>query len=129
MRRPLKQQRERKKGVTAGDRTQGLWLEPIYIHRYIDPIAKYVRIGRPVHWTPHAVITFNIHYDQQLHTAIIQYNPQQSLKSRAINGKERGLAVGGCRSSVAEHWRLKPVALGSIPGGATFLSLCRWCKI
>ena len=26
----------------------------------------------------------------------------------------------GRRSSVAEHWRLKPEALGSIPGGATF---------
>ena len=47
---------------------------------------------------------------------------QQSLKSRAIKGKERGVAVGGCRSSVAERWRLKPEALGSIPGGATFLS-------
>ena len=32
------------------------------------------------------------------------------------------MAVGGCRGSVAEHWRLKPEALGSIPGGATFLS-------
>ena len=47
---------------------------------------------------------------------------QQSLKSRAIKGKERGVAVSGCRSSVAERWRLKPEALGSIPGGATFLS-------
>ena len=36
--------------------------------------------------------------------------------------KERGVAVGGCRSSVAECWRLKPEALSSIPGGATFLS-------
>ena len=26
------------------------------------------------------------------------------------------------RSLVAEHWRLKPEALGSIPGGTTFLS-------
>ena len=26
----------------------------------------------------------------------------------------------GRRSSVAEHWRLKPEALGLIPGGATF---------
>ena len=30
--------------------------------------------------------------------------------------------VGGCRILVAEHWRLKPEALGSIPGGTTFLS-------
>ena len=30
--------------------------------------------------------------------------------------------VGGCRSLVAEHWRLKPEALGSILGGTTFLS-------
>ena len=28
----------------------------------------------------------------------------------------------GCRSSVAERWWLKPEALGSIPGDATFLS-------
>ena len=34
----------------------------------------------------------------------------------------RGVAVGGCRSSVVERWRLKPGALGSIPGGTTFLS-------
>ena len=31
------------------------------------------------------------------------------------------MAVGGCRSLVAEHWRLKPEALGSIPSGTTFL--------
>ena len=37
------------------------------------------------------------------------------------------MVVGGCRSLVAEHWRLKPEALGSIPGGTTFfLSLCRF---
>ena len=29
--------------------------------------------GSPVHRIPHAVITLTIHYDQQLHTAIIQY--------------------------------------------------------
>ena len=27
---------------------------------------------------------------------------------------------GGCRSSVAAHWRLKPEALGTIPSGTTF---------
>ena len=32
------------------------------------------------------------------------------------------MVVGGCRSLVAEHWRLKPEALGSIPDGTTFLS-------
>ena len=31
------------------------------------------------------------------------------------------MVVGGCRSLVAEHWRLKPEALGSIPGSNTFL--------
>ena len=37
------------------------------------------------------------------------------------------MVVGGCRSLVAEHWRLKPEALGSIPGGTTFfLSLCHF---
>ena len=50
------------------------------------------------------------------------HTSQQSLKSTAIKGKERGVAVGGCRSSVAERWWLKPEALGSIPSGATFLS-------
>ena len=34
----------------------------------------------------------------------------------------REVVVGGCHSLVAEHWRLKPEALGSIPGGTTFLS-------
>ena len=35
------------------------------------------------------------------------------------------VVVGGCGSSVAERWRLKPEDLGSIPGGTTFLfSLC-----
>ena len=32
------------------------------------------------------------------------------------------MVVGGCHSLVAEHWQLKPEALGSIPGGTTFLS-------
>ena len=32
------------------------------------------------------------------------------------------MAAGGRRSSVAERWQLKPEALGSTPGGATFLS-------
>ena len=67
------------------------------------------------------MIMLTIQYDQ-LHAAIIRYIPQQSLKSRAIKGKERGVAVSGCRSSVAERWWLKPEALGSIPSGATFLS-------
>ena len=43
-----------------------------------------------------------------------QYILQQSLKSRVIKREEGGVVVGGCRSSVAEHWRLKPEALGSI---------------
>ena len=33
------------------------------------------------------------------------------------------MAFGGWRSSVAEPRRLKPEALGLIPGGATFLSI------
>ena len=32
------------------------------------------------------------------------------------------MAVSGCCTSVAEHWWLKPEALGSIPGGPTVLS-------
>ena len=35
---------------------------------------------------------------------------------------KREVAVGGCPSSVAEHWWLKPDALGSIPVGTTLLS-------
>ena len=56
------------------------------------------------------MIALTIHYDQQMHAAIIQYIPQQSLKSIAIKGKVR------------EHWRLKPEALGLILGVTTFLS-------
>ena len=68
------------------------------------------------------MITLTIHYDQQLHAAIKYILHQQSLKSRVIKGEERGVAVGGCRGSVAERWQLKPEALGAIPGSATFLS-------
>ena len=32
------------------------------------------------------------------------------------------MVVGECRSLVAEHWRLKPEALGLIPASTTFLS-------
>ena len=32
------------------------------------------------------------------------------------------MVVGGCCSSVAEHWQLIPEALGSILRGTTFLS-------
>ena len=39
-----------------------------------------------------------------------------------LYGHEGGVAAGGRRSSVAERWQLKPEALGSTPGGATFLS-------
>ena len=42
--------------------------------------------------------------------------------SKANKGLEGGWLPSGRRSSVAEHWRLKPEALGSIPGGATFPS-------
>ena len=45
-----------------------------------------------------------------------------SLIDGAHPGREREVVVGGCRSLVAEHWRLKLEALGSIPGGTTFLS-------
>ena len=34
----------------------------------------------------------------------------------------RGVVDGGCRSLVAEHWWLKPRALGLIPGCTTFFS-------
>ena len=43
-------------------------------------------MGSPVHWTPHAVITLTIHYDQQLHTAIIQYIPQHILMFKEVAG-------------------------------------------
>ena len=32
------------------------------------------------------------------------------------------MVVGGCHGLVAEHWRLKPKALGFIPSGTSFLS-------
>ena len=32
------------------------------------------------------------------------------------------MVVGGCRSSVAEHWQLKPEALGSICSDTTYSS-------
>ena len=47
---------------------------------------------------------------------------RKKAQEQSNKGKERGVTVGGCHSSVAERWWLKPDALGSIPGGATFLS-------
>ena len=62
------------------------------------------------------VIT-NIHSKYHLY---INNNPHEQSN---IRERKRG----GCRSLVAEHWRLKPEALGSIPSGTTFfLSLCRF---
>ena len=37
-------------------------------------------------------------------------------------GWVRKVTVSGCHSSVAEHWQLKPEALGLTPGGTTFVS-------
>ena len=39
------------------------------------------------------------------------------------NIRKREVVVGGYRSLVAVHWRLKPEDLGSIPGGTNFLSI------
>ena len=84
------------------------WMVPIHGHCIVMLRCKLITIGlsfirrslsvfrlwgSPVHQTPHAVITLTIHYDQQWHAAIIPYIPQQTLKSRAIKGKERGVAV------------------------------------
>ena len=66
--------------------------------------------------------TLTIHYDRQLQAAIKYILHQQSLKSRVTQGEGGGVGVCGCRGSVAERWRLKPEALGSIPSGTTFLS-------
>ena len=43
-------------------------------------------------------------------------------QSRVIKGEEGWVVVSGCCGSVAEHWRLKPEALGLTPGSTTFLS-------
>ena len=42
------------------------------------------------------------------------------MREQANKGLKGGWLPSGRRSSVAEHWRLKPEALGSIPDGATF---------
>ena len=51
-----------------GIRTITAWLS--LIRRSLSVFRLW---GSPVHRIPHAVITLTIHYDQQLHTAIIQY--------------------------------------------------------
>ena len=65
-----------------------------------------------VWWTglPHSPKTDSDRLIKSIPKHSIQYITQQSLKSRAIKEKERGVGVGGCHSSA------------SIPGGATFLS-------
>ena len=46
-------------------------------------------------------------------------------QEQSSKGEEGGVGVGGCHGSVAEHWWLKPEALGLTPGSTTFLlSLC-----
>ena len=65
-----------------------------------------------------AVITLS-NFSHHLTHAAITLISQQSLK-QANKGLEGGWLPSGRRSSVAEHWRLKPEALGSIPSGATF---------
>ena len=62
------------------------------------------------------VKTQKAHSNHPIHFSTI--TQEQSNKRE----RERGVAVGGCHSSVAEHWRLKLEVLGLIPGGATFLS-------
>ena len=54
----------------------------------------------------------------QFYTAIITYLATITY-IRVIKGRERGVVVSGYRSSVTEDWRLKPEALGSIPGSTT----------
>ena len=66
-----------------------------------------------------AVITLNNFSHQLKHTAITLHLSEIAL-SKANKGLEGGWLPLGCLSSVAEHWLLKPEALGSIPGGATF---------
>ena len=66
-----------------------------------------------------AVITLNNSSHHLTHTAITLISLNNRLK-QANKGLEGGWLPSGRRSSVAEHWRLKPEALGSIPGGATF---------
>ena len=94
--------------ASAVHRKECSWMGPIHGHCIVMLRCKLITIelsfirrslsvfgqwGSLVHQTHHAVITLTIHYDQQLHAAIIQYIPQQTLKSRAIKGKERGVAV------------------------------------
>ena len=54
-------------------------------------------------------------------TAIITY-PTVIAQSRVVKGREREVVVSVCRSSVAEHWQLKPQPLGSTPCDTTYLS-------
>ena len=99
----LKRQRERKKSGAAGDRTQGLFFLSLCRFKGLRTVtAQIISIGlrtwvSPVYRAPYAVMKLRFFRNHKTHTA-------------------------GCRSLVAEHWRLKPEALGSIPGGTTFLS-------
>ena len=63
--------------------------------------------------------TLNNFSHQLTHTALTLHL-STIASSKANKGLEGGWLPSGRRSSVAEHWRLKPEALGSIPGGATF---------
>ena len=53
--------------------------------------------------------------------------PPGSKTFEMTKGKKNVLVVGGCRSSEAEHWQLKPEALALSPAAPDlFISLCRF---
>ena len=57
-----------------------------------------------------------------MYIAINSAPHQQSLQASYKGKKGVCVVVGGCCSSVEERWWLKLEALGSTPGGTTFLS-------
>ena len=69
----------------------------VYIFLYVS--CEFKRIWARLH--------SNYHLSSNNH--LVQSNKRE---------RKRG-GVSGCHSSVAEHWQLKPEALGSIPGSTT----------
>ena len=57
------------------------------------------------------------------HMCTQQFSPINNNHLEQSSIRERKRDGYRCRSSVAEHWQLKPEALGLIPGDTTFLSV------
>ena len=83
---------------------------------------QYHSMGHPMDRAPPGLKTDRDHLikDNLGHYCPKIFETKRERKKSGTAGNR--IKRGGCRSSVAAHWRLKPEALGTIPRGTIFLS-------